>query len=166
MLSTKVQSTLNKQVAAENEASHLYLSMASWCETEGYAGAAKFLYAHSEEEREHMMKLFKYINDAGGKAVVAPVTKIPTSYKSLLNVFETVLKHELEVTRSINAIVDLSLKEKDYSTFNFLQWFVAEQHEEERLFRSVLDLIKLTGQDGKGLFFADREIEKLLAAKT
>lgn len=112
-----------------------------------------------------MMKLFKYVNDAGGHAVVGAVKEPPVEFKSLSNVFELVLKHELHVTQAINSLVDACLKDKDYSTFNFLQWYVAEQHEEERLLKTILDLIKLTGTEGRGLFFVDKEIGKIQASE-
>ena len=164
MLSKKVLNALNEQVGLEDYASHYYLAMASWCETSGLLGSAKFMYAHAAEEKDHMMKIFKYINDAGGHALVQPVAKVPHDFKSLQNVFQLVLAHEIGVTKAINRVVDLAFKEKDYATFNFLQWFVGEQHEEEKLFKTIIDLIKLAGSEGRGLFFADREIEKHIPA--
>jgi ferritin len=160
MLSKKIQNLLNDQIRDENFASHYYLAMASWCEKQGLQGAAGFLYGHSVQEKEHMMKLFRYVNDAGGHALVKGVKEPAAEFKSLLDVMNLVLKHEQGVTASINALVDACLAEKDYSTFNFLQWYVSEQHEEERLFHRIIDMIKLTGTDGRGLFLADREIGK------
>lgn len=161
MLSKKMQTLLNDQIRDENFASHTYLAMASWCDKQALRGSAAFLYRQSAQEKEHMMKLFRYVNDAGGHAIVQGVKEPVAEYKSLLNLMELVLKHEQSVTKSINALVDACLAEKDYSTFNFLQWYVAEQHEEERLFQMIIDLIKLAGTDGRGLFFSDKEIEKL-----
>lgn len=160
MLSVKVQSALNQQIAEEDYAAHYYLAMASWCDKSGLSGSSKFLYAHAEQEKQHMMKLFKYVNDAGGHAIVQAVKEPPAKFKSISNVFELTLAQEKNVTKSINALVDLCLSEKDYSTFNFLQWYVAEQHEEERLLNSILDLIKIAGVEGRGLFLIDKEIEK------
>jgi ferritin len=160
MLSSKIQTALNKQISNEAYASHYYLSMASWCDKSGLVGSAKFLYSHSEQERQHMMKLFRYVNDAGGHAVVQAVVQPTAKFKSISDVFDKVLEHERIVTKDINTLVDLCLKEKDYSTFNFLQWYVSEQHEEERLFNSILDLIKIAGVEGRGLFLIDKEIEK------
>ena len=158
MLSEKIAKALNAQIVAENYASHYYLSMASWCDNTGLRGSAAFLYSHADQEREHMMKLFHYVNDAGGHAQVSSVQKPPVTYKSLQNVFQLVLKHEQQVTKQINHLADLCLAASDHSTFNFLQWYVAEQHEEERLFTSILDLIKITGLEGRGLFLVDKEI--------
>ncbi len=164
MLSNKIQDALNKQIGEENYASHYYLSMASWCDKNGLHGSARFLYVHAEQERTHMMKLFRYVNDAGGHALVGALKEPPHDFKSLSDVMELVLKHEKQVTQSINTLVESCLSEKDYSTFNFLQWYVAEQHEEERLFMSILDIIKIAGTEGRGLFFIDKEIAGLADA--
>lgn len=160
MLSAKMIKALNTQISEEIYASHYYLAMASWCHKNGLPGSAKFMYAHSEQERQHMLKLFHYVNDAGGHAVIQAVSEPPVKFKNISDIFESVLANEKSVTKSINGLVDLCLQEKDYSTFNFLQWYVAEQHEEESLFNSILDLIKVAGTEGRGLFLIDREIEK------
>jgi ferritin len=161
MLSKNIQDALNKQTGEESYASSYYLSMASWADKAGLRGCAKFLYAHSEAERVHMMKLFRYVNDAGGHALVQAVKAPPADFKSINSVMELILSHERHVTKAINALVETCLTEKDYSTFNFLQWYVAEQHEEERLFQSILDMIKVAGTEGRGLFLIDKEIGKL-----
>lgn len=161
MLSKKIQSALNNQIAQEGYASSYYLSMASWCDHEGLQGAASFLYKHADQEKEHMMKLFRYVNDAGGHAIAPAVKEPPHTYKNISNVFELILQHEQAVTKAINTLVEQCLNEKDFSTFNFLQWYVAEQHEEERLFKSILDMIKIAGLEGRGLFLIDKEIGKL-----
>jgi ferritin len=164
MLSKKIQDALNAQVAEEASTSHYYLSMASWCDKSGLQGSAKYLYQQSEQEKMHMMKLFHYVNDAGGHAL-APAVKQPVSeFKSLPEIFELVLDHERHVTKTINGLVAACVEEKDYPTFNFLQWYVAEQHEEERQLKLIIDLIKITGTDGKGIFFIDKEVAKLTVA--
>ena len=162
MLSKKIQTALNSQIAHEAYASNYYLAMASWCEMAGLPGSAKFMYASSAQESEHKMKLFKYVNEAGGHALVSEVEKPPHQYKTLANVLELVLKHERQVTKLITKLVDDCLKEKDYSTFNFLQWYVAEQHEEERRLKLIFDLIQLAGTGGRGIFFIDKEIGKIV----
>jgi ferritin len=160
MLSAKMVKALNNQISEEVYASHYYLDMASWCDKSGLRGSAAFLYAHAEQERQHMLKLFHYVNDAGGHAVVQAVKQPSGNYKSISDIFGAMLKHERFVTKCINDLVEICLEEKDYSTFNFLQWYVAEQHEEERLLNSILDLIKIAGVEGRGLFLIDKEIEK------
>lgn len=167
MLTKKVEAALNKQVEMEGYASNYYLSAASWCDSKGLQGAAGFLYGHADEERMHMMKLFHYINDAGGHAEAPNVKQPPLKFKNLKELFTLVFKHEVEVTKAINNLVDLCMGEKDHSSYNFLQWYVAEQHEEEKLFRTVLEKIELLGPDDtRGLYWIDRELAALTAAPT
>lgn len=161
MLSKTIEEALNAQIQAENYASHYYLAMASWCDKTGLQGSASFLYAHSIQEKDHMMKLFHYVNDAGGHAKVQALEAPPHQFRDLSEIFQLVLKHEQNVSRSINALITRCLEEKDYSTFNFLQWYVAEQHEEELLFSRVLDMMRVAGLEGRGLFLVDREIGKM-----
>lgn len=161
MLSKKVEAALNQQIIYEAYAASSYLSMASWSEKEGYRGSTAFFYTQSEEEREHMLKLVHYINQTGGHARVAAIKEPPHVYKSLKDVFEIALQQEIDVSKSINKLVELSFDTGDFATFNFLQWYVAEQHEEEHLFTSILDLLKIAGSEGKNLLIADNEIPKL-----
>lgn len=164
MLTKKVENALNRQIEMEGYASNYYLSAASWCDSKGLEGAAGFLYGHADEERMHMMKIFSYVNAAGGHAQAPSIKQPPTKFKSLKELFEAVFAHEIEVTKSINNLVDLCMHEKDHSSYNFLQWYVAEQHEEEKLFRNVLDKINLLGpDDSRGLYWIDRELAALTA---
>jgi ferritin len=107
-----------------------------------------------------MLKLIRYVNKTGGEAVVPGAKAPPKSFASLMETMETALHSEQTVSKAISGLVDTALSIKDYSTFNFLQWYVAEQHEEEALFTDVIDMIKLFGKDEKGLFWLDREIPK------
>ena len=162
-LTKETEVLLNKQIVMEGESAAAYLSMASWCETKGYETSANFLYKHSDEERMHMLKLFRYVNAAGGHALQPEFSKIKHTFKSLREVFETVLEHELEVTKSINHIVDHCFQIKDFATFNFLQWYVMEQREEETLARRAVELFDLIGEEGVGLWMIDQELGKLEA---
>ncbi|AZQ62987.1 ferritin [Flammeovirga pectinis] len=161
-LNSEVEKMLNEQVQLEDQSSQFYLSFASWCETEGYVKSAEFLYDHAEEERTHMLKFFKYINAVGGHALAAEITAVPHEFKSLRHVFEQVLEHEIKVTKAINEIVDCCFQQKDFSTFQFLQWFVAEQREEEETARTILDAFDLIGEDSpQGLWLIDQEIGRI-----
>ncbi|MBL7858400.1 MAG: ferritin [Cyclobacteriaceae bacterium] len=162
-LTKETEDLLNKQIVMEGKSSAAYLSMASWCETQGFEVSAQFLYTHSEEERMHMLKLFRYINAAGGHALQPEISNIKQQFTSLREVFEMVLHHELEVTKSINSIVDHCFQIKDFATFNFLQWFVMEQREEETLARRAVEIFNLIGEEGVGLWMIDQEIGKLEA---
>jgi len=166
MLKPSIEAILNKQIAMESAASYKYLAFASWCDVEGYSGAAKFLYEHSDEERMHMMKLFRYINDKGGRSVVPPLEQQQLAFKSLKDVFERAYRSELEVTEAIHRIAGLCLSEADFTTYNFIQWYINEQLEEENLYRGILDKIKLVGEEGNNLYLIDTEIEKLCKGST
>lgn len=161
MLSNNMQSALNKQVRIEAESSQIYLAMASWAEVKGMEGVAEFLYDASDEERLHMLKLVKYINERGGHAVVSELTAPDVEFGSLKEMFELLLNHEISVSQSINELVHISLEEKDYATHNFLQWYVAEQIEEEAQARTILDKINLIGNDKGGLYLFDNDIKQL-----
>ncbi len=152
------------QIELEAFSSQYYLAMASWAEMVGYNGTSKFLYLHADEERMHMLKLFHYINDRGGHAVVPALEQPPQTFNSISEIFEMVLSHEVKVTSEINNLVDICLKEKDYTTHNFLQWYVSEQIEEEALARNILDKLKLIGNDKGGLYLLDRDLESMGAA--
>jgi ferritin len=161
MLKKKVEDICNRQIEREGYSSNLYLSMASWAETNGYSGVAAWLYTQSNEERLHMLKFIKYINERGGKAVMPAFNKPPVDFQGVEDMFREVLKHEEFVTESINEIVALTLDEKDFNTNNFLQWFVFEQVEEEASVRTILDKVRLVGSNNMYQF--DRDILSLRA---
>jgi len=159
MLSKSMQEALNKQVLMEAQSSQAYLAMASWADIQpGLKGVTKFFFKHSDEERMHMLKLITYINERGGFAIVPALEQPTLTFVSLKKAFEELFRHEVAVSESINEIVDMSLKEKDYATHNFLQWYVNEQLEEERLARECNDKLELVGDDKSGLYLFDRDI--------
>ncbi|MGI6323481.1 MAG: ferritin [Bacteroidales bacterium] len=159
MLKKKVEDICNRQVEREGYSSNLYLAMASWAETNGLAGVAQWLYAQAEEEKMHMLKFIKYINERGGRALIPSFEKPPETYNSVDEMFKEVLKHEQFVTASINEMVELALEEKDYNTHNFLQWFVTEQVEEESSVQAIIDKLNLGAKNH--LYQFDRDIMSL-----
>lgn len=161
MIKDKIEKALNSQVQLEAESSQFYLSMASWAETEGLEGVSGFLYSHSDEEREHMLKLIKFINERGGNAIIPELKKPPFTFKSLAAVFKSLLEHERVVSEQINKIVGICLQEEDYTTHNFIQWYVSEQIEEEALAQKILDKLSLIGNDKGGLYLFDRDIQTI-----
>ncbi len=159
MLSKTMQEALNNQVLMEAQSSQAYLAMASWADIQpGLKGVTQFFFKHSDEERMHMLKLITYINERGGFAIVPPLEQPTLTFVSLKKAFEELFRHEVQVSESINDIVDMSLKEKDYATHNFLQWYVNEQLEEERLARECNDKLEMIGDDKSGLYLFDRDI--------
>jgi ferritin len=157
-MSPKIEEALNEQVKLEAESSQFYLAMAGWCEQKGLANTARFMYTHSDEERTHMLKLFKYINERGGNARISALSAVESKFNNLKDVFQNLYDHEVLVTSKINELVFLCQQEKDYTTHNFLQWYVAEQIEEEALARAILDKLALIGEDKSALYFFDRDI--------
>ena len=129
-MNKKIEKVLNNQIEKEASSSHLYLSMASWVESKGLNGTAKFLYTHSDEERFHMLKLIKFVNERGGRADIPALKNPQKKFNSLESIFKKLLSHEILVTESINNVIDVCLQEKDYTTHNFMQWYVSEQLEE------------------------------------
>jgi ferritin len=127
MLSEKIEKSLTEQIRIEAESSQIYLSMASWAETQGFQGVSSFMYAHSDEERMHMLKLVKFVNERGGHAKISALAAPPLAFGSFKELFQTLFDHEVMVSQKINDLVDVTLTEKDYATHNFLQWYVAEQ---------------------------------------
>ncbi len=159
MLSKTLQEALNNQVKHEAASSQIYLAMASWCDIQpGLQGVTEFFYQQSEEERQHMLKLVKYINERGGFGIVPALDQPMVTFPSMKKVFDEFVKNEIGVSESINDIVHLALQEKDYATHNFLQWYVAEQIEEERLARTLNEKLEMIGEDKSGLYLFDRDI--------
>lgn len=159
MLSKSMQEALNKQVQMEAESSQAYLAMASWAEIQpGLQGVTEFFFKQSDEERIHMLKLIRFINERAGFAMIPALEQPMVTFQSLRRVFEEFLKHELKVSDSINDLVHLALTEKDYATHNFLQWYVNEQMEEERVARTLNDKLEMIGDDKSGLYLFDRDI--------
>lgn len=161
MLSKNIETALNNQIRVEAESSQIYLAMASWAETHGLEGVSKFMYLQSDEERMHMLKIIKFINERGGHAKVTELQAPKTNYVTFKEMFEEVYKHEVYVSETINNLVHISLSEKDYATHNFLQWYVAEQIEEEAQAKVILDKINLIGDDKGGLYLFDRDMQEL-----
>ena len=160
-MNKRIENILNKQIKAEATSSLLYLAMASWAENAGINGTANFLYQHSDEERTHMLKLVRFVNERGGRADIPSIDIPQKEFDSLTHIFTLLLEHEIMVTNMINEVVFICLEEKDYSTHNFMQWFVAEQLEEEALARNILDKLKMIGSDKAGLYLFDRDLQTI-----
>lgn len=165
MLSKAMVKQLNEHVNLEFYSANLYLQMSAWTDLKGLEGCTAFLRAHAQEEMGHMHKLFNYINETGALAVLGGIMAPPSEFNSISELFERTYKHECFITGKINELVAFALQEQDFSTFNFLQWYVAEQHEEEYLFQQLLDKIKIIGEKESGLFFIDRAVAEMSRKK-
>ena len=165
MISEKMTQALNSQIQLEGKASFLYLSMASWCDKEGLDGCAKFMHRQSAEERDHMLRIFSYLSEVDAHALTPAIDQPQHEFASVQEMFKQVYEHEQKVTKSINKLLAIARVEDDYTTENFLQWYITEQREEENLMRSVLDKLKLIGNGPQSLYYIDKEIEAINAAE-
>ena len=160
-ISDKMEKLLNTQMTTEAYQAQVYLSYASWAEVNSYGGIATFLYGHMQEEREHMFKILKYINDRGGKTKVEAIKAPPADPKDLGDCLQEILKNEIDNSEKIDKIVNLAHEEKDWATFNFGQYFVKEQIEEETLINEVIDKYNLAAKkDAKNgnLYDMDKDL--------
>jgi len=157
----EIERLLNEQVRKEAISSFNYLAMSAWCGRNGFIHSARFFELQSDEEREHMKKIFNYISSVGGTAIVPEINKVIHEYDSFKSIFEIALEQEVAITHSINNIVDKCYKAKDYTTISFLDWFISEQVEEEAVARRCLEIFDLVGEEGVGKILIDREIGKV-----
>ncbi|MBS1493907.1 MAG: ferritin [Bacteroidetes bacterium] len=160
-LSSKISEALNNQMTKEAHAAQIYLSYAAWADSNGYGGIANFLFRHANEERNHMMKILEYILKRGAKVKVTAIPEPGDEPKSVNDCFEKVFKQEVSNTESIYKVVEMSFEEKDWATWNFMQWFVKEQTEEETLALELLDKIKIAGGDkapNEALYTLDKDL--------
>ncbi|HSD06080.1 ferritin [Flavobacterium sp.] len=161
-LSEGIEQILNLQAKIESEASNKYLAMAAWLERNGFVNTAGYLYKQAEEERQHFLKVFKYITDMGGIAITPTVGEVQQEFASFKEVFEIALQNEISVTKAINRIVAKCRAENDYATEDFIMWYVAEQREEEKNARRALELFELINEnEATGKFVLDVQIAKI-----
>lgn len=160
MLTDKIQQALNEQINAELYSSYLYLSMQAYFKSINLVGFANWMKAQTQEELMHAIKIYDFVNERSGRVLLDAIDKPPTEWKSPLDVFEQVYKHEQKVTALINNLVNLAADEKDHATVNFLQWFINEQVEEEASADAVRQQLKLMEDAPGGLFMLDRELAK------
>lgn len=159
-ISDKIEKALNDQMTREAYQAQVYLAYASWAEVNGFPGIAAFLYKHTNEERQHMFKFLKFINDRGGKCKIQAIAAPPNDPKDMNDCLQRTLQHEIDNSASIDAIVNMAHEEKDWATFNFAQWFVREQIEEETLVNNLINMYGLAAQqpDHANLYALDRDI--------
>lgn len=160
MIKERVLKGLNYQLNAELYSAYLYLSMEAYFESIDLSGFANWMRIQAQEELTHAMKFYDYIAQRGARIVLSSIEEPPSEWQSPQAVFEHVYKHEQKVTGLINSLVDLAMSESDHATTNFLQWFVAEQVEEEESASGVLQRVKLAGDSTGGLFMLDSELGK------
>lgn len=158
MLTPKMQDALNGQINAEMWSAHFYISMAMHFEAEGRDGIANWFKVQYQEELAHCEILRNWINERGGRVLIAAVDAVPTTWKSELDAFECTLRHEEKVSAQFNELYALAEAEKDYATRGRLDWFISEQSEEEYTVRTLIDQLKLIGDNGLALYTFDRQL--------
>jgi len=158
MLNPKIQEAFNRQLNAELHSSYLYLSMAAYFDSENLAGMAAWMRIQAQEELTHALKFFDFINERDGRVTLTQVEGPKTEWQSPLGAFEDAYGHECKITGLINQLVDFSIRESDHAANAFLQWFVTEQVEEEAAAKSIVDKLKLAGDNTVALLMMDGEL--------
>ncbi|MFZ5988201.1 MAG: ferritin [Bacillota bacterium] len=158
MINDNMVKKLNDQMQKEFYSAYLYLSMSGYFKSINLEGFANFFYVQAQEERDHAMKIFDYINQVGGKITLKQIDAPKVDFESIEEVLRLSLEHEQFITKSIHDIVDAALSEKDHTTYSFLQWFINEQVEEEATADHNLKKFKLVGNDGRGILMIDAEL--------
>ena len=160
MINKSMQDAMNDQINKELYSSYLYLSMAAYLEDRNLSGFAHWMRVQETEEREHAMKFYDFIVERGGRVMLKAIEAPKTEWKSTLELAEEVAAHEAVVTASIHALYELALKEKDYSAQIMLQWFIAEQVEEERNAAEIVSNLKLIEDRGTAVLMLDHRLAK------
>lgn len=158
MLSKTLQDALNEQIKNELYSAYVYLSMSAHFEAVNLRGFAHWMRLQSQEEVEHAMRIFDFVNDRGGRVVLEALDRPPSQFKSPLDIFQKALEHERKVTGMIHRLYELAVKEADYPAQVMLQWFISEQVEEEKSAAEIVEQLKLIGDQGAGLLILDRHL--------
>jgi ferritin len=159
MLSKKIEQSINSQINAEIYSSYLYYAMSAYFETLSLKGFAHWMRVQSLEELTHVQKFITFIHDRGGNVKLDTIEAPPSKWDSPLAAMEAVYSHEVKVSGLINNLMDTALDERDHAAVNFLQWFVAEQVEEEASVDDAVQKLKLVEHSDGGLFMVDRELD-------
>ncbi len=151
---------ISDQVNLEFYSSHLYLSMAGYCDEQHLPGFAHWLIAQAEEERGHAIRLIKFVEKCGARVKLKAIDEPPADFKSPLSVFESILEHEKFITSNIHNLYELAGKKKDYATQIELQWFINEQVEEEQTADELLHVLRKVKDSPQGLVSLDRQLAR------
>jgi ferritin len=158
MISPRIVDAFNKQANAEVYSAYLYLAESDYFESINLKGFAKWMKVQAREELSHADRFYEHIIDRMGRAKVLAVEEPPFEWGSPAEAIKAAFDHEVKITGLINGLVSLAASEKDNTAFNFLQWFVAEQVEEEKQVDEILQKLKIAGGQGAGLLLIDSEL--------
>lgn len=165
MLSPKLLGALNDQINAELGSAYTYLAMAAHFEASNLQGSAKWMRRQAQEEVSHAMKIFDFVNDCSGRVVLKAIPEPQGEFSSIVEIWESALKQEQSVSERIRSLYELAAEEKNYATQTMLQWFVAEQVEEEKTATTILDQVVRIGPSSSAIYFLDRHLGKDAEAK-
>lgn len=149
---------LNEQIKNEFYSAYMYLAMSAYFAEKGLPGFANWMRIQAKEEVTHATKMYDYVLSRGGKVELKGISSPPAMWKTALDVMQAGLLHEKSVTKRLNELADLAVKEKDHASQIFLAWFVNEQVEEEQSFTDIVNALKLIKSEGQGLLMLDREL--------
>ena len=158
MISKEMEKAINDQINKELFSAYYYFSMASYLESENFEGMAGFMKAQAFEEMGHATKFYNYVNEQGGRVILEAIDKPKSEFDSPKQIFELAYEHEKLVTSLINKLVELALKENDFATKTFLDWFITEQVEEEASMDSIVRKFDIVGDSGHGLLMLDGQL--------
>lgn len=158
MISKQMADRLNDQLNKEFFSAYLYLSISASCSSRGFNGASNWFFIQYQEENAHALKLFRYLDDQNVDLDLRTISAPELEDLSFIGAFEVSLNHEQKMTHHLNELSDFSFQEKDHATYNFLQWYVTEQVEEEATLNHIIDQIRIVGNDGYGLLIIDKEL--------
>jgi ferritin len=162
MISNSLTKALNEQVNAEFYSAYLYFSMSARMESASLKGVANWFWIQTQEERAHAIHMYQYILDRGAIPVLQTIKAPDVKFSSIKDVFEKTLAHERKVTKLINSIATLAMKENDHACYQFIMWYVNEQVEEEANATDILSKLEMIGENKGLLLHLDQE----LAART
>jgi ferritin len=153
-----VRSAINDQINREFFAAYLYLAMAAHFDVEALNGFARWMRLQAQEELGHALRLYDYLLERGARVELQAIKAPPLKFGSPLSIAEQALEHERQVSKSINSIYALAHKEGDYATQVQLQWFVTEQVEEENSAETMVERLRMAGDNRAALLILDREV--------
>ncbi len=158
MISETIEKALNDHINKEFYSAYLYLSMSAYCDGQGLPGFGHWLEMQFREETNHGMKFLHFLEDRGGRVQLEAIQRPPTDFGSVRAVFEQALQHEQNLSEDIHRLYDLAVQENDHACQPLLHWFIAEQTEEEKTARQILEQLTMIGDDGAALLVLDREL--------
>lgn len=158
MLEKNMLDQLNGQLNLECYSHHLYWQMSAWCAAQGFSGSADLLRRSAQSEQKHLEKLLNYMSDTGALPLIGTISAPPDEFPSLPDLFQQIYEHEQAISDRINSLVHHALTSQDYTTFNFLQWFVSEQYQEEKQWKRILDQLEWLGNESTALFLFDQSL--------